>query len=231
MPAAPNTFVSIGSGDLSASEPLRRNPASSGEAGDCALSGADRLRHRQRRLDSSRDGLEQRLKFLIKKTRKRKNDGDSGMRQVNADGLAAGTTWVDLSGRSHTDNGRKRGQNGLITIVDDDECARAGLRDLIESLEYRAATFASAEEYLASDIRESTALLILDVHLLGLSGPDLQAHLIADRCCPPTVFVTGRFEEQVRKRVTEAGALGYLIKPWNETALLNCIGQVLRAAA
>jgi FixJ family two-component response regulator len=102
---------------------------------------------------------------------------------------------------------------------------------LIESLGYRAVTFASAEEYLASDVRESTALLILDVHLLGMSGPDLQTNLIADRCCPPAVFVTGRFEEQVRKRVTEAGALGYLIKPWNEEALLDCIGEVLRATA
>lgn len=135
------------------------------------------------------------------------------MGPVNADSLAAGAAFL---------------QNELIAIVDDDEYARAGLRVLIESLGHRAASFASAEEYLASDISKSTSCLILDVHLQGISGPDLQAHLITEGRCPPTIFVTGRFEEHVRKRVMQAGALGYFIKLSNEYALLNCIGMVLR---
>jgi FixJ family two-component response regulator len=91
--------------------------------------------------------------------------------------------------------------------------------------------FASAEDYLASNTTESTACLILDVHLPGMNGPELQARLLAGAHCPPTVFVTGRFEEHVRKRVTEAGALGYLIKPCDVKALLHCIAPVLRIAA
>lgn len=147
------------------------------------------------------------------------------MGHVDADDVAAGTSWAK-SARRQTDNAPKRLQNMLITIVDDDEYARVGLRALIDSLGHRIAAFSSAEEYLASDIGESTSCLILDVHLLRMSGPDLQARLLAGGRCPPTVFVTGRFDEQVRKRVTEAGALGYLTKPCNEKALLNCIGQV-----
>lgn len=115
----------------------------------------------------------------------------------------------------------------LITIVDDDDCVREGLSALIGSLGRRTATFASAEDYLASDSRVKTACLILDVHLPGMSGPDLQAHLIADGCCPPTIFVTGRFEEHVRKRVIEAGALGYLNKPCNEKILFDYIDKAL----
>jgi FixJ family two-component response regulator len=121
----------------------------------------------------------------------------------------------------------KRLENEVIVIIDDEEWARSGLTTLIESWGYRTATFASAEEYLASDMSERTVCLILDVHLPGLSGPDLQAHLIAEARCPPTVFVTGCCEEHVRKRVTEAGALGYLIKPCSEKALLECIGESL----
>lgn len=114
----------------------------------------------------------------------------------------------------------------LIAIVDDDQYARSGLGFLIESLGCREITFVSAEDYLASDMRENNACLILDVHLPGMSGPDLQAYLIAEGRCPPLIFVTGRFEEDVRKRVIEAGALGYLTKPCNE-ALLHCIGKAL----
>jgi FixJ family two-component response regulator len=152
------------------------------------------------------------------------------MGHVCADRLAPGTARVNLRGH-RPDSDAKRRQNDLIIIVDDDEYARAGLKALIESLGHRAVTFASAEEYLDSNIRESTSCLILDVHLLGMSGPDLQTHLIIQGCCPPTIFVTGRFEEHVRQRVIEAGALGYFIKLSNEYALLNCIGTVLRLAA
>lgn len=149
------------------------------------------------------------------------------MGRVYGDGEAA---WVNSSG-GQTNNDQKRLQNELVAIVDDDEYARAGLRALIESLGYRAATFAAAEEYLASHTRESAACLILDVRLPGMSGPDLQAHLITEGHCPPTIFATGRLEEHVRNRVVEAGALGYFIKPCNEYALLKCIGTVLRIAA
>lgn len=69
---------------------------------------------------------------------------------------------------------------GLITIVDDDDCVRCGLSALIESRGRRASTFASAEDFLASAAKDNTACLILDVHLPGMDGPDLQAHLIAD---------------------------------------------------
>lgn len=138
------------------------------------------------------------------------------MGDVDADNPAAGAAFF---------------QNELIAIVDDDEYAREGLRTLIESLRHRAATFASAEEYLASDVKESPSCLILDVHLPGMSGPDLQAHLITEGRCPPTIFVTGRFEEPVRTRVMQARALGYFIKLCDEHALLNCIGTVLRMAA
>jgi FixJ family two-component response regulator len=118
----------------------------------------------------------------------------------------------------------------LIAIVDDDQYTRSGLGFLIESLGCSVAMFVSAEDYLAADASENKACLILDVHLPGMSGPDLQAYLIAEGGCPPIIFVTGRFDEDVQKRVIEAGALGYLAKPCNE-ALLHYIGKALRTTA
>lgn len=191
---------------------------------------AEYLRHERRwsGLARSRE-FEQRLTLFINGTRRRKNAGDRGIGPINADRPAAERARGRLPGRSQTGNDQKHLQNELITIVDDDDCVCGGLGALIESRGHIAATFAAAEDYLASNVKENTTCLILDVHLPGMSGPDLQAHLIADGCCPPTVFVTGRFEEHVQKRVIEAGALGYLRKPCNEQALLDCIEQVLGA--
>src|ERR1700758_3066625 len=132
--------------------------------------------------------------LFVSENRKLKGDADRAIRQAIADGPASATALVKPPEPGKPGNDPKRVQSELIAIVDDDECARSGLRALIESFGYRVAAFASAEEYLASDMRESTAL-ILDVYMPGMSGPDLQAHLIAGGRCPPTIFATGRFEE------------------------------------
>jgi FixJ family two-component response regulator len=115
----------------------------------------------------------------------------------------------------------------LIAIVDDDRRVREGLTALCESLGYISVGFASAEEYLSSKLQADTRCLILDVHLTGMSGPDLQSHLIGGGNYAPTVFMTGRFEQNVRDRVTAAGALDYLIKPFVEKSIVNCIEKAL----
>ena len=185
---------------------------------------ANCLRHERCWLELARSHeLQQRLNRCINDTKRPGNGGALGIGRIDADGVAAATAWVELPERSKTGDSPKHLQNGLIAIVDDDDCVRDGLSALIESLGRRAATFASAEGYLASAAKRNTACLILDVHLPGMSGPDLQARLIAEGCCPPTVFVTGRFEDHARKRVIAAGALGYLSKPCDEKTLLDCI--------
>lgn len=125
---------------------------------------------------------------------------------------------------SYQSDGKSGGvRKGLIAIIDDDRCAREGIDALIASLGYSSATFTSAEEYLGSESKLHTACLILDVHLPGMSGPDLQAHLRAGGGGTPIVFVTALFDERVRNRVIGAGALGYLTKPCDENALISCL--------
>lgn len=166
--------------------------------------------------------LQQRLALMIDENSKCKAARDPGIGQVNFDGPAP-----KMPGAGRWGNEPEHLQTELIAVVDDDGYARAGLCALIESLGHSAAMFASAEDYLASGTNESTACLFLDVHLPGMSGPDLQAYLIAAERCPPIIFATGRFEQHVRDRVLEAGALAYLTKPCSEKALLDCIGRVL----
>lgn len=193
---------------------------------------ADYLRSEQVWLRLARSyEFQQRVALFVKENRKLEDDSDRGMAHVEADGPVAEAAWVRFAGPSQTAGDWKAFQKILIAIVDDDEYARVGLQTLIESLGHKVVTFASAEEYLASPMRERAACLILDVHLPGMSGPELQDRLVAAAHCPAIVFATGRFEEHVRKRVTNAGALGYLIKPCNEKALFDCIGKVFARAA
>jgi FixJ family two-component response regulator len=115
----------------------------------------------------------------------------------------------------------------MISIVDDDRSVREAAKALIRSLGYRAATFASAEEFLESDHLHDTACLITDVQMPGMSGVDLQCHLAANGYCMPVILVTAYPEESVRARALDAGAFGFLSKPFSEESLIACLDRAL----
>jgi FixJ family two-component response regulator len=115
----------------------------------------------------------------------------------------------------------------IVMIVDDDESVRRAARRLIKSFGFAVETFASAEDFLTSDRLPQTACLVLDVQMPGLNGLELQSHLISEGHQVPIVFITAFSDESARDQALEAGALGYLVKPFEETDLLNAINLAL----
>jgi FixJ family two-component response regulator len=115
----------------------------------------------------------------------------------------------------------------LISIVDDDEAIREATEALLRSLGYRAATFASVEEFLQSGSLANTACLITDMQMPGLSGVELQCWLTDQGAKIPTIVITAFPEEGTRARAMKAGAVGYLCKPFSEDSLLKCLDSVV----
>jgi FixJ family two-component response regulator len=116
----------------------------------------------------------------------------------------------------------------MIVIVDDDESVREATKYLVKSLGYPVLTFASAEEYLASDHVSATSCLISDLKMPGISGVELQKRLIADGHHIPIIFMTAFFEEEVRARALQAGAFGFLSKPFADQSLIKCLDKALK---
>ena len=116
----------------------------------------------------------------------------------------------------------------MISIIDDDESVREATKGLIRSLGYVAPTFASAEEFLKSDRVHDSSCLITDVQMPGMSGIELQDRLIAQGHRLPIIFITAYPEANVRGRALEAGALGFLSKPFSEENLIMCLGEALK---
>jgi FixJ family two-component response regulator len=114
----------------------------------------------------------------------------------------------------------------MISIVDDDEAVRESTKALVRSLGYSARTFASAEEFLDSDLDE-TSCLILDVQMKDLSGVDLLDHLIAEGRQKPVIFITAFPDERIRNHVLDAGAVGFLGKPFGDEKLARCLDTAL----
>jgi len=116
----------------------------------------------------------------------------------------------------------------VISIVDDDVSVREAIYGLVRSLGFDAATFSSAEEFLGSDQIEATSCLITDVQMPGLSGVELQSHLISRGCSVPIIFVTASPRQQIEARVRGAGAAGFLSKPFDDKTLIKCLDQAVR---
>lgn len=120
----------------------------------------------------------------------------------------------------------------LISVIDDDESVRYALDSLIRSLGYDAQLYASAQAFLDAPCSPAPACLILDVHLPGMSGPELQEQLLAQACAPPIIFITALPDLLTRNRALAAGALAFLSKPfeaptiiyWVEKAVGICCG-------
>jgi FixJ family two-component response regulator len=115
----------------------------------------------------------------------------------------------------------------VISIVDDDEAVREATKGLVRSLGYTAATFGSAEEFLNSERRHNTSCIIADVQMPGLSGVEMQKRLIAEGHRLPMIFVTAYPEDRIRRSAMEAGAVGFLSKPFNEEHLIGCLDSAL----
>jgi len=115
----------------------------------------------------------------------------------------------------------------MISIVDDDISVRESIRDLIESLGSEVATFESAERFLEAACLPETSCLITDLQMPGLSGLDLQSRLIVDGQYIPVIFVTAFPGERFRRDAMNAGAVGFLSKPFDENALISCLGSAL----
>jgi FixJ family two-component response regulator len=117
----------------------------------------------------------------------------------------------------------------LVAIVDDDELMRSALQGLLKSAGMPTQAFASAEEFLQSGVQHQTACLIADIRMPGMSGLDLQAHLNADHCRIPTIFITAHGDARMRMQALRAGATEFLAKPFDDEVLLQNVRAALES--
>src|ERR1700737_1196708 len=121
------------------------------------------------------------------------------------------------------------GKNKLVAILDDDESMRSALQGLLKAVGLPAQAFASAEDFLKSGQQHQTACLIADIRMPGMSGLELQAHLNAERCRIPTIFITAHGDTKMRMQALREGAVEFLSKPFDDEALLGSVRAALES--
>ncbi len=110
----------------------------------------------------------------------------------------------------------------IVFVVDDDVSVRESLELLIASAGWRSETFPSGRDFLARPRPSVPCCLLLDVTLPGLSGLELQRHLAARREMP-IIFITGYGDVPMTVKAMKAGAVEFLTKPLDDSALLDAM--------
>ena len=114
-----------------------------------------------------------------------------------------------------------------VALIEDDRLTREGLSALIDgSREYLCvASFGSVEEALSADLAPPPDVILLDIHLPGMSGTEGVRPLL-DRYPGSVILMLTVFEEQDKVfRSLCNGAVGYLLKRTPPARLLEAIRE------
>jgi FixJ family two-component response regulator len=111
----------------------------------------------------------------------------------------------------------------IIFVVDDDASVRDAISNLLESVGLRAMLFGSTEEFWKSTRPDAPACLVLDVRLPGVNGLEFQEMLSKNSVSIPIIFITAHGDVPMTSRAMKAGAIEFLMKPFQKEELLAAV--------
>jgi two-component system response regulator FixJ len=114
-----------------------------------------------------------------------------------------------------------------VFVVEDDAAVRESLLLLLKLKGYVALGFDSAESFLAAARPGHSGCLLLDLRMPGKSGLELQALLTERGIALPVIVITAHGDVSAARTAFMAGALDFLEKPVDETALFAALAKAL----
>ena len=111
----------------------------------------------------------------------------------------------------------------VVHIVDDDPNILQGVSRLLRASGYRVRTYLSPRSLLDEPDVDAPGCILLDVSMPELSGLDVQAALSRSEKERPIVFITGLNDARIGVTAMKAGAIDFLMKPFDESELLAAV--------
>ncbi len=119
---------------------------------------------------------------------------------------------------------------GTVYVVDDDEAVRDSIRWLLEASDFKVELYDSGESFIAKYDPNAIAVLLLDVRMNGMSGLEVQEHLIARNADLPIIFITGHGDVPMAVNALKKGAVDFIEKPFDQAALKQQVEKMLQEA-
>jgi FixJ family two-component response regulator len=115
-----------------------------------------------------------------------------------------------------------RNAGEISYVVDDEPSVRTAVCAVLESADIQVMGFESAGAYLRHSRSDVAGCLITDLRMPGIGGLELQQCLTA-LDSPPIIFISGRGDVASTVQAMKAGAIEFLTKPLDTTALLRAV--------
>jgi FixJ family two-component response regulator len=116
-----------------------------------------------------------------------------------------------------------------VLVVEDNECMREAIENLVEVAGYSAFSYASAELLIAGRRVEKALCIICNIRLPAMSGFELIKTLRTRATRTPVILITADGTPGLRSKAKRSGAAAYLAKPIGGSALLEAIESVVVA--
>jgi FixJ family two-component response regulator len=113
--------------------------------------------------------------------------------------------------------------NPLVYVVDDEPAVTKAMTRLLGAAGFQAVAFNSPRTFLEQYDAKARGCLLLDVSMPELNGIQLQQALIEKNCAIPVIFLTGRGDIPTTVEAMKHGAVDFLTKPVDDTALIAAV--------
>ncbi len=113
-----------------------------------------------------------------------------------------------------------------VAIIDDDESVCRSLARLLRASGIRSECYSSAEAFLEDGRGDAFNCLILDIHLGGMSGIELQESLVKSGSPSPVIFITAHDDPDMRERAMRSGCVAYLTKSEPFSTVLTALARL-----
>ena len=125
------------------------------------------------------------------------------------------------------DSSNETSFSGHIYLIDDDPSIRDALKGTLSRLGYSVSAYEAPEHFLRDAVPISPAVVLLDMHMPGKSGVEVQAELIANKWRTPIIFISGESLPAQIIRAMKLGAADFLLKPFSMESLLRAVDSGL----
>jgi diguanylate cyclase (GGDEF)-like protein len=120
----------------------------------------------------------------------------------------------------------------VVLVADDDGVTRAIVSSWLKSAGYAVITASDGDQALQVALDEHPDLLLVDVTMPGRDGYEVCRAIHAESATPPPViFLTAHTNTDARVTGLDAGAVDYIVKPFDSEELVARVRAALRTKA
>lgn len=135
-----------------------------------------------------------------------------------------------LSSYDYTNELSGENKNGFVYVIDDDADVRESIKWLLESTNYRVEDYESGETFIAQFNENVPSVILCDLRMPGMSGSDVQDHLLRRRIDAPFIFITGHGDVPQAVQAFKKGAMDFIQKPFQQPQLQKLVERAMKTA-